>query len=296
MGTVTRMGMTVSEPHLDWATCTAQAGVETLVDAVRRHVPGAIGVRTCEPKDKGYARAWHVVDIHGDPLCLIEGGAPHGWDLVTATGTQPNGAVRDAVAGLARRGVAARATRLDSAFDIFGGDFDRIADAVKVAAQTPHGGAPVRSFERWDSPHGATLYVGSRAASVRVRVYQKGLEQRGKGNVAAPLDWVRVELQWRPQKTMRAAALLLSPLEVWGASEWTADVAAQLMGVDVEHVHAAHEHTPFEDSYAWLLRSASGVFARAVDRLGMDVVVAELMDCATGRADADAVAHDARRA
>ena len=107
-----------------------------------------------------------------DSLCMLEVGAAHGWNLVTATGTQPNAEVLDAVRLLAAHGAAARATRLDSAIDVFGGDFDQLAGLVESAAKMPKNGAPVRSFERWDSPTGRTLYVGSRAAAVRVRVYE----------------------------------------------------------------------------------------------------------------------------
>lgn len=267
----------ISDPHLDWASLTVQASPERIVDALRRKVRGACRVKSSAPHNRGYAQAYDLLDVHGDSLCMVEVGASHGWNLLTATGTQPNASVLEAVRLLAAQGAAARATRLDSAIDVFGGDFDQLAGLVESAAQKPKNGAPVRSFERWDSPTGRTLYVGSRAASVRVRVYEKGREQRAKGNADAPLDWVRLELQWRPAGVKRTAALDFTPAEIWGAAAWTADVARQLLHDDVQHVAVEPEMTSFEQSYAWLCKSAAGVFQRAVERYGLDVVLGDLM-------------------
>lgn len=267
----------VSDPHLDWASLTVQASTECIVDALRRKVRGACRVKSSAPHNRGYAQAFELLDVVDDSLCMLEVGAAHGWNLVTATGTQPNAEVLEAVRLLAARGAAARATRLDSAIDIFGGDFDQLAGLVESAAQKPKNGAPVRSFERWDSPTGRTLYVGSRAAAVRVRVYEKGLEQRSKGNADAPLDWVRLELQWRPAGAQRTAALDFTPAEIWGAATWTADVARQLLHDDVQHVEGSPELTSFEQSYQWLCKSAAGVFQRAVARYGLDVVLGDML-------------------
>lgn len=269
--------LTISDPHLDWASLTVQASPECIVDALRRKVRGVCRVKSVTPHNKGYAQALEVLDGAEDPLCTVEAGAAHGWNLITATGTQPNAEVLDAVRLLAAHGAAARATRLDSAIDVFGGDFDQLAGLVESAAKMPKNGAPVRSFEHWDSPTGRTLYVGSRAGAVRVRVYEKGLEQRSKGNDGAPLDWVRLELQWRPQGARRTAALDFTPAEIWGASAWTADVARQLLHDDVQHVAAVPEMTSFEQSYEWLCKAAAGVFQRAVERYGLDDVLRDLM-------------------
>lgn len=267
----------VSDPHFDWASLTVQLPPERIVDALRRKVRGAWGVRSATPHNKGYAQAFEVLDVTEDTLCTVEAGAAHGWNLITATGTQPNAEVLEAVRLLAAQGAAARATRLDSAIDVFGGDFDQLAGLVESAAKRPKNGAPVRSFERWDSPTGRTLYVGSRAAAVRVRVYEKGCEQRAKGNDDAPLDWVRLELQWRPSGVKRTAALDFTPAEIWGASAWTADVARQLLHDDVQHVEGSPELTSFEQSYQWLCKSAAGVFQRAVARYGLDVVLGDML-------------------
>ncbi|MEE0972161.1 MAG: replication initiation factor domain-containing protein [Bifidobacterium ruminantium] len=266
----------ISDPHLDWASLTVQLPPERIVDAIRRKVRGAWNIRVATPKNRGYSEAFEVLDTSADPLCTVEAGASHGWNLVTATGTQPNVEVLEAVRMLAAHGAAARATRLDSAIDVFGGDFDQLAGLVEMAAKKPKNGAPVRSFERWDSPTGRTLYVGSRAAAVRVRVYEKGAEQRSKGNTDAPLDWVRLELQWRPSGAQRTVALDYAPEKIWGASAWTADVAQQMLHADVQHVAATPEMTSFEQSYEWLCKSASGIFCRAVERFGLAAVVADL--------------------
>lgn len=266
----------ICEPHLDWASMTLQETPERIVSGIRRKVEGAYRLEATKPQNKGYRRALKVVDVYGSELCTVESEASHGWNLVTATGTQPNEAVRDAVRWLASQGAMARATRLDSAIDIFGGDFDQLAGLVKNAAQTPENGSPVKSFEYWNSDSGRTFYAGSRAGSVRVRVYEKGKEQRKKGNLDAPLDWLRCELEWRPKKEQRVTALDFDNSQIWGASYWTSEVARTLLGGEVEHCEGAHELTKFESSYEWLCKSASGVFAEAVKRFGIRAVVQDL--------------------
>lgn len=266
----------ISEPHLDWASLTVQASPERIVDGLRRKVQGAWSIKRVQPKNRGYTAAYEILNVSRESLCTVECGAPHGWNLVNATGTQPNSEVRDAVRWIASQGVAARATRLDSAIDIFGGDFDQLAGLVENTARMPKNGAPVRSFERFEGTHGRTLYVGSRKGSVRVRLYEKGWEQRGKGNESAPLDWVRLELQWRPSDTLRTSALDFAPDEIWGASAWTAEIAQQLLNRDVMHASVPHELTDFEQSYEWLCRSAAGIFNRAVEQFGVRAVVHDL--------------------
>ena len=270
------MNLRISEPHFDWASLTVQLSPESIVDTLPSKVKGAWRARAALPHNKGYTQAFEVLDVEDNPLCTVEAGASHGWNLISASGTQPNAEVVEAVRVMAAQGAAARATRLDSAIDVLGGDFDQLAGLVESAAKMPKNGAPVRSFEHWDSPTGRTLYVGSRAGAVRVRVYEKGLEQRSKGKPDAPLDWVRLELQWRPSGVKRTAALEASPAEVWGASAWTADVARQLLGDNVQHVATPPEITSFEQSYAWLCKSASRIFDRAVTRYGLMSVLADM--------------------
>ena len=99
----------ISDPHLDWASLTVQLPPERIVDALRRKVRGAFRVKSVTPHNKGYAQAFELLDAEEDPLCMVEAGASHGWNLVTATGTQPNALVLDAVRLLAAQGAAAHA-------------------------------------------------------------------------------------------------------------------------------------------------------------------------------------------
>ena len=260
----------ISEPHFDWASLTVQLSPESIIDTLLRKVKGAWRVRAALSHNKGYTQAFEVLDVEDNPLCTVEAGASHGWNLISASGTQPNAEVVEAVRVMAAQGAAARATRLDSAIDVLG------AGLVEIAATQPKNGAPVRARARYDYGTGRTLYVGSKSSAVLVRVYEKGLEQRSKGKSDAPLDWVRLELQWRPNGVKRTAALEASPAEVWGASAWTADVARQLLGDNVQHVATPPEITSFEQSYAWLCKSASRIFDRAVTRYGLMSVLADM--------------------
>lgn len=267
------MKLSSSDAHLDWLSATTQTPVTEVVDVLLKHVRGAIDVRSALPVAKAYKEAFEVIDWQGDSLCRVEAGASHGWTLVTATGTQPNAEVREALRLLQD---GCRATRLDSAIDMHG-DFVEIAAMVEAIARQPLQGTAVRAFERWESPNGSTLYVGARQSAARVRVYQKGYEQRAKGNADAPLDWVRVELQWRPQKEQRMGAMDLSAAEIWGAAtKWTAEVGKRLLCADLTHATVPAEMTTFETTYAWALKAASKTLQEAVRRYGLAQVLSDL--------------------
>ncbi|MEX5543951.1 replication initiation factor domain-containing protein, partial [Pseudomonas poae] len=58
-----------------------------------------------------------------------------------------------------------------------------------------------------DSDDGRTLYLGSQTSAVSMRIYEKG-KQLDCGN-----DWVRAELQVRPQKDQKTLIAYLDSTE-----------------------------------------------------------------------------------
>lgn len=87
----------ISEPHFDWASLTVQLSPESIIDTLLRKVKGAWRVRAALSHNKGYTQAFEVLDVEDNPLCTVEAGASHGWNLISASGTQPNAEVVEAV-------------------------------------------------------------------------------------------------------------------------------------------------------------------------------------------------------
>lgn len=83
---------------------------------------------------------------------------------------------------------------------------------------------------------GRTLYLGAPSSPIRARLYEKGKQPEYR-HLSKP-DWVRLEVQVRPAKEAKTAFSALSAQEVWGASQWTRDLAAKVLEEHVEP-HAA---------------------------------------------------------
>lgn len=64
-----------------------------------------------------------------------------------------------------------------------------------------------------ESNDGQTLYLSSVSSAVTMRIYEKS-KQLGRGT-----EWVRAELQVRPQKNVKHVVATLSPVEVWGIAK-----------------------------------------------------------------------------
>lgn len=120
-----------------------------------------------------------------------------------------------------------RVSRADVAFDFDKeGGFDIIRALVEPLARKAGVSCIFQGDDAENDPaftgkrKGRTLYMGSRSSEVRVRLYEKGFEQHGKGNAAASANWVRFEVVCAPQKARKAQAATLSPFEMVGFSKW----------------------------------------------------------------------------
>lgn len=127
-----------------------------------------------------------------------------------------------------------RVTRVDSCADFDApGSFKRLlkpCTEVKKARGIMGGKAG-----DWDDfpEKGRTLYLGSKASPVRLRLYEKGL-QAEYAHLNRP-NWVRIEAQVRPKaKTAGEAFSKLDPIAVWGAGRWTRDIAAKVLEAHVD--------------------------------------------------------------
>lgn len=120
-----------------------------------------------------------------------------------------------------------RCTRVDSCVDFERpGIFDELREVVE-GVRGRHG-IYRQNLGDWDQPElGRTVMLGASSSAVRGRLYEKG-KQPELRHLRRP-DLVRIEVQVRPQKEARQVYSQLSALEVWGASRWTRELAAEVL-------------------------------------------------------------------
>lgn len=108
------------------------------------------------------------------------------------------------------------------AFDVLAGLCLTVADQHRI--RVLHQGDWHRGLD------GRTVYLGAPTSPTRVRCYEKGLQVGGDPN------HVRVELQVRPKARARSLLAVSQPVEVWGCSAWSRDLAGRLSMPDVEKI------------------------------------------------------------
>ena len=108
----------------------------------------------------------------------------------------------------------------------------------------------------WDDhpEKGRTLYLGAKTSPTRLRLYEKG-KQTEYAHLNRP-NWARIEAQVRPAKEAKTEYARLSPLEVWGASKWTRDLAALVLREHVDPHPAGTTYRLSDDETAirWMCK------------------------------------------
>lgn len=258
---------------LDWLSCTFQEDAQGISNALNAAGFCLGDVKPAIPRNPGYHSAVAFTDLQGDVILTCEFGSNSGWNLVYSGGSQPCARVRDVIRQAFE---SARATRVDSAVD-FRGNFNEIAAKVNKAAFANYGVRPLKGIGFIDEGQGRTYYFGSKKSAALVRVYEKGLEQRSKGLSNAPVDWVRVELQWRPSKHSKELAMKVHPDAFWGATKWTQGVA-RAIGISADRIAVPAEISSEEAKYAWMVKASHKSFVTACKRYGTDAVLRDLLD------------------
>lgn len=95
-----------------------------------------------------------------------------------------------------------------------------------------------------ESDDGCTLYIGSPTSAISGRIYEKAKQLR------VGSEWVRAELQVRPQKKVKDVVAMLSPEQVWGLGRWTAALAVELGQTDLQRVDV-QIYQPSDDQRAY---------------------------------------------
>lgn len=173
-------------------------------------------------------------------------------------------------------------TRVDVAEDMDGGAglfSDLTGRLVKFAEARRLSVSTVGDWLTADAKEGRTLYIGSKSSAAQIRLYEKGKQLAKdfwttKGLCVPdgfPLDWVRMELQLRPQKGQRESAASASLEELWGYTAWTKAAADEFLSIDVPRVQGnVWKKSADERLLQWIAHQYGSLFRRRFDALGSD--------------------------
>ena len=121
----------------------------------------------------------------------------------------------------------------------------------------------------WDQPEkGRTLMLGAASSPTRARLYEKG-KQPEYAHLGRT-EWVRAEVQVRPEKDAKHAYAALSPVDVWGASKWTRELAADILRdhVDPHPAGTTWRKTDLAARTDWICRQAGPTLLELLAELG----------------------------
>ncbi|MEG0171891.1 MAG: replication initiation factor, partial [Acinetobacter sp.] len=107
----------------------------------------------------------------------------------------------------------------------------------------------------------------------RVRLYEKGKQPEYKHLERS--DWVRIEAQIRPAKEAKEGFNSITPLQCWGASKWTRELAARVLQEHVEPHSAGSTYrlTEREAALRWMCKQyGAHLLSLAADLGGWDCV------------------------
>lgn len=174
-------------------------------------------------------------------------------------------------------------TRADAAQDfIQPKSYTKLEKVCKSVAKANRLAFP-RIVDPLNAKAGRTQYVGSPSSNFRARLYEKGYEQLSRmkwhpaefffstpeGEQVRPDDWVRLELQVRPQgDDAKHLASRSTPEQFWGFSNWTHELASKAMALELERITLRqHKHLANDEKLRWMCK----MYGNALQYLHDDV-------------------------
>lgn len=135
---------------------------------------------------------------------------------------------------------------------------------------------------------GRTQYIGSKKSDYLGRLYEKGFEQMAKvrglqpgihldsitntttGEKVKPEDWVRLELQARPQgEEARRRAAIATPVQAWTFTDWSHELLKEAMGLDLERFYMrTRKMSKDEEALRWMCQQYGAMLGRLQNDLG----------------------------
>jgi hypothetical protein len=252
--------------RFDWYAATVPVAPTVLMNALS----GGLEVVTAKSGigRHGYAERVELFTQGGDlAATMLSGGNGHPHAYASGLRT-------DAFVALLR-GLwpGHRVTRMDSCEDYeTPGCFDKLtAAALELADRLRLKVSMVGDWHR--GIDGRTLYVGSPTSPVRLRIYEKGIQVRQGlpegARECIPVDWVRVELQVRPQRESKALAALASPEAAWGYAAWSQELVGVLAGLEVPRVSTMQWHpSDYERAYRFMVKQFGATIRQGVELHG----------------------------
>ena len=270
--------------RFDWYQATVEDSPVVVIETLKK-----LGheVRTADGPAKAYRyrQGW---EIHHNDLGVVarvfaggNGDKPH--VLASSENT-------DAFVDLVRTEWAGKhlVTRMDAAQDFNEpGAYRRLRRVARKVAKGHRMAFPAVGDEL-NHMAGRTQYIGSKKSDYLGRLYEKGYEQLAKLKVQAPYleletitnistgesvrpeDWVRLELQARPQgEEARRAASICTPEQAWTFTDWTQELAREAMALDLERFYVrTRKMSKDEEALRWMCQQYGGMLSRLQADLG----------------------------
>ena len=149
------------------------------------------------------------------------------------------------------------------------GSFERLSKIIDPIARK--GRAKVLFIGDLDisSKDGRTMYYGSFKSNAFVRLYEKGLEQIGKGVEDADPNWVRFEGQFKPKKEMKSMAAKWSKEEFFQMSKWINKAANEVVGLSGSFLpDPSKRRNSDEQTFEFLVKQYGPLIRRMVEKRG----------------------------
>jgi len=225
--------------RFDWYAATVRDDLDSVVGVLEANLdarPVELGRGL-----HGYTRSFELRGRDGVAARVLGGGTnpwPHAW--ATGADTEP---FVDTVRTVWPDWHSV--SRVDAAED-FGseGCWDRLL--AECVAEVQCRNLSIDQAGDWlmDGQAGRTFYIGAKSSPVRARLYEKGKQLRGQGLTDAPIDWVRLELQVRPDNEAKWTLAKATPEETWGASRWSRELAWSVLKQNLPKIDGQVWHEP----------------------------------------------------
>lgn len=162
----------------------------------------------------GYDKAL-TLKIDGDRVLTVYRGGNNGSVCLESTGAI-SGVLRDM---LVSSGCDFRPSRMDACLDY---DEEGLSDALFDFGKwfASEEDLKINMQGDWHRGRARTLYIGSRSSPVFMRIYEKGHKAIDEGDVTASPNWVRIEIECKPDKKRRSVFAEYQPADLF-RSGWS---------------------------------------------------------------------------
>lgn len=258
----------------DWYAATIPDTPQNVIGFLQNNIGGQL--KRLKTGMNGYSNRWALDDENGNPNAIILAGGNNGANTHAFSGSEKAVYFRELVREVWPEHSV---TRVDVAEDMYSdGLFEEFTG--RLLEHSKRNRVKVSTVGDWltdRSLDGRTLYLGSKTSSAQIRLYEKGKQManllftRNNWEIPDdfPINWVRLELQLRPQKQQKEQAAKEELANFWGYAGWTREVADDLLSVDVPRVEVNNwKQSDDEKAMLWMARQYGNLLTRRLEALG----------------------------